>query len=137
MFQAWKSKWSGDPKEPRNTNSTTSNNNNNNNNSNGDRSNQLDNSPGYFQQRPHHQPNVFDDMLDTDEVEEGDADITRAEEQEVHNQKRAQAMISPGFSTSGMSTGATWSDPPSYEQGMGGKLRLHARVMRAKEGGAK
>ncbi|KAG0208396.1 hypothetical protein BGX28_000614 [Mortierella sp. GBA30] len=96
----------------------------------GDYINEQDNA-GYFQPTPPaHGHNAFDDMLNTELVEQDDCAIARAEAQ-IH-------FGSPGFPTPGaFSTTNTLSDPPTYEQGIGGKVRLHAKLMRPREGVAK
>ncbi|KAF9948823.1 hypothetical protein BGZ70_002045 [Mortierella alpina] len=98
-------------------------------------------SPAYFDSTPPpHGHNAFDDMLNTELVAQDDCEITRAEQTERAAGARDQKQTdfgSPGFPTPGAFSTNTLSDPPSYEAGLGGKVRLHAKLMRPRETAAK
>ncbi|CAO3565361.1 unnamed protein product [Mortierella alpina] len=98
-------------------------------------------SPAYFDSTPPpHGHNAFDDMLNTELVAQDDCEITRAEQTERAARARDQKQTdfgSPGFPTPGAFSTNTLSDPPSYEAGFGGKVRLHAKLMRPRETAAK
>ncbi|KAF9285290.1 hypothetical protein BGZ68_003979 [Mortierella alpina] len=95
--------------------------------------------PAYFDSAPPpHGHNAFDDMLNTELVAQDDCEIARAERAERADDQKQADFGSPGFPTPGaFSTTNTLSDPPSYEAGFGGKVRLHAKLMRPREAAAK
>lgn len=81
---------------------------------------------GQDHQHQHHH-NVFDDVLNTEQVEADDAAIIRAEA--AQNQADFD---SQGFPTTG---GLSKTDTLSgtLDEGFGGKIRLHAKLLRARE----
>ncbi|KAG0275201.1 hypothetical protein BGZ95_009074 [Linnemannia exigua] len=93
------------------------------------------------QQPYHHQHHhsALDDMLNQEAVDEDDRAITRAE-QGVANKRRLEFEASQNITTSatagsnadglGLDHTNTLSDPPSYDQSLSCRLRLHGKIMR-------
>ncbi|KAK3844557.1 MAG: putative membrane protein [Linnemannia gamsii] len=90
-----------------------------------------------YQHQHHH--NALDDMLNQEAVEEDEQDITCAE-QDADNKRRLEFEASQNINypaTSGSNADGlgldhtnTFSDPPSYDQSFGCRLRLHGKIMR-------
>ncbi|KAF9903490.1 hypothetical protein EC991_003773 [Linnemannia zychae] len=88
-----------------------------------------------YQHRHHH--TALDDMLNQDAVDQDDEAITYAERQ-ADNKRRLELEASQNLPSSGNNAGDglgldhtnTTSDPPSYDQSLGCRLRLHGKIMR-------
>ncbi|KAF9348137.1 hypothetical protein BGX26_000427 [Mortierella sp. AD094] len=72
-----------------------------------------------------HHHNALDDMLNTEVVEADDAAIAR---EEVRNKGNFDDNIDYSLYTTN-----SMSEPPSYDQVLGHRLRCHAKLMRARE----
>ncbi|KAG0024622.1 hypothetical protein BGZ80_000473 [Entomortierella chlamydospora] len=74
----------------------------------------------------HHHHNAIDDMLNTEVVEADDVAIAREE-------ARSKGDFDNNNPDYGLYTTNTLSYPPSYDSGLGNRLRCHAKLMRARE----
>ncbi|KAF9198904.1 hypothetical protein BGZ49_000146, partial [Haplosporangium sp. Z 27] len=77
---------------------------------------------------PIHQRDALEDMLNTELVEERDAAIAKEEAREAGLNKD---------SYNDLGLYATTSYPPSYDSGIGSRMRCHAKLMRQRDRGTK
>ncbi|KAF9147875.1 hypothetical protein BG015_010424, partial [Linnemannia schmuckeri] len=92
------------------------------------------------QQQHQHRHNAIDNMLDEEAVEEGDQAIECAEAAEAaDNKRRLELEGSQNVLTNrnndnvgglGLDHTNTLSNPPSYDQTFGNRLRCHGKIMR-------